>query len=116
MPSAERLRLFVATGPRLALILLGTRRQDVARRDERRTAYIPLTRSRLPLRLLHLESATKGEGKEKGTERVDGILVGRMRLVARFASHFELHCSPLRLLLPLRLVLAKSISLVLFST
>lgn len=66
----EKLRLFVATGPWLALILPGTRRRDVARRDERRTAHIPLTRSRSLERLLHLER-NKGR-RERGERRKEG--------------------------------------------
>lgn len=66
----ERLCLLVARD--LALILLGTRRRDVVRRDERRAAHIPLTRSCLQEQLLHLK-CNKGRRWKKG-EREAGEL------------------------------------------
>lgn len=99
MASAERRSPFVVRrrrSPRFALMLPG-------RTGARRTAHIPLTRSRLPSRLLHLDGATKARGKRKGGTRAGGAeqrsVLGRMQLVARFASHFELYSSSPRLLL-----------------
>lgn len=59
--------------PRLALISLGTRRRDVARRDERRTARIPLTRSRSLQRPLHLKRNKGRRERERRTGKWGGI-------------------------------------------
>lgn len=99
----ERLCLLVARD--LALILLGTRRRDVVRvrRDERRAAHIPLTRSCLLEQLLHLK-CNKGRRWKKGEREAEELGTPRHSLpplpqplgVGLVSRHiFELHRFPL---------------------
>ena len=73
------------------MISLETRRRDVAWRGERRTAHIPLTRSRLLEQLLHLERNKRRREEERRKDKSWAIPEVDTQLVARSASHFELH-------------------------
>lgn len=67
--------MFVATGPRLALISLGTRRRDVVarRRDERRTAPYPVNEIALARAALASRAQQRAMGTRKKERENGGI-------------------------------------------